>query len=202
MHPDPAFHWHDIVEMRDFVSHAGFGQLICATPTGLRVAHLPFVVSHDSDGETTLRFHIARSNIITPHLDGSSVLFVVNGSHGYISPDWYGIADQVPTWNYIAVELDGVVKALDNDSLIAQSDALSAANEAMLAPKAPWTRAKMDLRRFEAMLPAIQAYEMQVAEWRGTRKLNQNKPAAVRLAAADQVEAAGNAELANIMRKG
>jgi transcriptional regulator len=28
---------------------------------------------------------------------------IVNGVDGYISPDWYGIDGQVPTWNYVTV---------------------------------------------------------------------------------------------------
>jgi transcriptional regulator len=196
MHPDSKFHWTDDAAMRDFIFAAGFGELIIVTPDGLRAAHLPFVMA----GDNALRFHIARSNIITPHLDGAEALLIVNGPHAYISPDWYGLPDQVPTWNYIAVEVNGSMHALDEAALIAQSDALTAHNEAQLAPKAPWTRAKMDPRRFEAMLPAIQAFELRITELRGTQKLGQNKPAAARKAVADALADTGQHAVGAAMR--
>ena len=39
--------------------------------------------------------------------NGAAVRLIVEGPEGYISPDWYGVADQVPTWNYVAVHLVG-----------------------------------------------------------------------------------------------
>lgn len=103
MHPDPRFRWEDRTAMRAFVAETAFGALFAATPEGPRVVHLPAVWLD----ETTLALHVARSNRITPHLDGATALFVVQGPDAYVSPDWYGIADQVPTWNYLAVELEG-----------------------------------------------------------------------------------------------
>ena len=32
------------------------------------------------------------------------------GPDSYISPDWYGVPDQVPTWNYVAVHLRGTLE--------------------------------------------------------------------------------------------
>jgi transcriptional regulator len=196
MHPDPTYHWHDQPAMRDFIRAAGFGTLVCATPGGFRVAHLPFVMA----GDDAVHFHIARKNIITPHLDGKDAVFIINGPHGYISPDWYGIADQVPTWNYIAVELNGQCAGLDRAELMAQVDDASAHNETYLLPKPPWSRAAMDPRRYEAMLDAIQAFEFRITDWRGTRKLGQGKPIAVCHAAAAGAQAAGFGDIATAMR--
>jgi transcriptional regulator len=32
---------------------------------------------------------------------------IVSGPDGYVSPDWYEMKDQVPTWNYVTVHLKG-----------------------------------------------------------------------------------------------
>jgi transcriptional regulator len=127
-------------------------------------------------------------------------LFVVNGPDGYISPDWYGIDDQVPTWNYAAVELQGQVRKMDREELIAQADALSHFQETRLAPKPVWTRAKMGEGLFDKMLGGIFGFAMDISEWRGTLKLGQNKPEIVRLSAADGAAAAGQAAIADAMR--
>ena len=102
---------------------------------------------------------------------------MVNGPDAYVSPDWYDGPDQVPTWNYIAVELEGPVRAMSEEGLIALLDDLSAANEARLLPKKPWTRDKMDAGKFQQMLGGITGFEMEVMAWRPTIKLSQNKSA-------------------------
>ena len=196
MHPNAAFRWDDRGAMRAFAAEVGFGMLFLTTPDGPRVAHVPFVFLDDD----RLAFHLARGNAITKYLNGAEALFVVNGPDGYISPDWYGIPDQVPTWNYVALELQGVARKMDEAALIAQADALSLNQEARLAPKPVWTRAKMAAGRFEAMLGGITGFEMEVTAWRSTVKLGQNKSAEVRMAAADGAETAGNRAIAHLMR--
>lgn len=43
-------------------------------------------------------------------LDGSSLLVIFHGPHCYISPDYYGKPENVPTWNYISIHVRGDVK--------------------------------------------------------------------------------------------
>ena len=197
MHPDPAFRWEDRAAMRALVRELGFGALFAATADGPRVVHLP-VVWNDDD---TLAFHVARGNGIARHLDGATGLFVVQGPDGYVSPDWYGLGpDQVPTWNYVAVELEGRLTRLDHDGLVEQIDRASSVQEDRLAPKEPWTRAKMDPALFDRMTRGVIGYTLTVQAWRGMLKLGQNKPDAARLAAADGIEAAGRRGIAHWMR--
>lgn len=198
MHPNQAFRWEDRAGMRDLVAGVGFGSLFANTPDGPRVAHVPAVW----DGEDRLILHLARGNALTRHLDGATALFSVIGPDGYVSPDWYGLDhNQVPTWNYLAVELEGTVEMLDEAGLTAQIDALVAAHEARLAPKPAWTRDKMDAKAFAAMLRAITGFALTIQTWRGTVKLGQNKPEAARLAAAGGLVAAGRLAIAELMRQ-
>ncbi len=169
MHPSRSFRWDDREAMLAFVADRAFAHLFALTPEGPRVAHVPVLA-----GDGTLRFHLAKSNALTAHLDGATAVASVAGPDAYVSPDWYGSADQVPTWNYVTVEAEGRVRRLDEAGLVAILDDLSAVHEAKLA-KAPWTRAKMTPGRFEAMLPAIVGFEMTITALRGTRKLGQNK---------------------------
>lgn len=196
MHPNAAFRWEGRDTMRAFAAEIGFGMLFLTTPNGPRVAHVPFVFLDDD----RIAFHLARGNAITRYLDGADALFVVNGPDGYISADWYGIDDQVPTWNYVALELQGTARKMDEAALIAQADALSHNQEERLAPKPVWTRGKMADGLFDKMLKGITGFEMHVTAWRSTVKLGQNKSAELRLAAADGAEAAGNRALAHLMR--
>ena len=172
MHPNATFAWTDIAVMRAFIAARAFAHIFAQTPDGPMVAHAPVVVTPDG----VLQFHLARSNRLVAHLDGLTALISVIADDAYISPDWYTRPDQVPTWLYRGVEADGIVRRLDRDGLVAQLDALSAAMEQKLAPKPIWTRAKMTEGKFEAMLPGIVGFEMNVASLRGTFKMNQHKP--------------------------
>ncbi|HUD90536.1 FMN-binding negative transcriptional regulator [Sphingobium sp.] len=196
MHPDPKFRWQDRDTLRAFVAAQRFGMLFVQTPGRPMVAHVP-VVWLD---ETRIGFHLSRGNRLAPHVDGARALFVVNGPHGYVSPDWYGLEDQVPTWNYVAAELEGDVRALPSEALPGLIDAISLDSEARLAPKPVWTRNKMTPGLFDRMTGAIIGYQMTVSDWRGTCKLGQNKVPAARAAAADGMAAAGDEAIAALMR--
>lgn len=196
MHPDRTFRWEDPAALRAFVADSGFGMLFATTPDGPHVAHVPVIFLD----EGRIGFHLSNGNLLTRHLEGTEALFVVNGPDGYISPDWYGMADQVPTWNYVAVEMQGQVKAMGRDALTDLIDALSADRERRLAPKPVWTRDKMADGLFDRMLGAITGFEMRIEAWRGTRKLGQNKPEAARAAAADALDALGQDAIAALMR--
>jgi transcriptional regulator len=196
MHPNAAFRWEDRDALRAFVGEIGFGAVFAQTPDGPRVAHVPAIFLDDD----RLGFHIARGNGIARHLNGTDALFVAQGPDAYISPDWYGLDDQVPTWNYLAVELQGIAHRMDRDALADQIDRLSAAFEARLAPKPEWTREKMTPGLFDRMLAGIIGFTLDVTAWRGTRKLGQNKPEEARLAAADALDANGQRAVAHLMR--
>ena len=196
MHPHPAFRWTDRDAMRAMVREIGFGQLFAGTPDGPRVAQVP-VVWLDDD---TLAMHVSRGNGIARHLDGATALFTVLGPDGYISPYWYGLGPaQVPTWNYAAVELEGVARRLDRDALIDHIDTLVAEQEARI-DHAPWHRSKMAPGDFDAMLNGIVGIRLEVTAWRGTLKLGQTKSDAARLAAADGAAANGRPAIAQLMR--
>lgn len=176
MHPNRKFHLADQAQMAELVRSIGFGTVTVQTVEGLRAVHVPVLLDGDR-----LRFHVSRGNAVHAALQaGAEALFVANGPHAYVSPEWYGLEDRVPTWNYVAVELSGAVRGLSEDELVTLLDTLSAEQEARLAPKPPWTRDKMTPGRFESLCRAITGFELLVRDWRGTAKIDQDKPAEVR----------------------
>ena len=195
MHPNAAFRPRDPASLLDLIAAVSFARIFLITPAGPRVAHAPLVVTPAGN----LRFHLANGNALTPHLAGSTVLTLVEGPHSYLSANWY--PDQrgaVPTWNYIAVEAQGVVRLLDRAELAELLDALAATLEPRVGED--WSRNKMDPARFEAMLGAITGFELAAPELRGTFKLSQNQPAALAAHLADKVAATGTPAVAAAMR--
>jgi transcriptional regulator len=196
MHPNRKFHIEDRDAMAALVRRTGFGTLVVQTQEGLRAVHIPLLLQGDR-----LRFHVARGNKVHAALLGAAdAIVVVNGPDTYVSPDWYGMPGRVPTWNYVAVEMNGRPTPLCREALIRLMDDLSAEHEEKLAPKTPWTRAKMDPALFEGLLKAITGFEIEIAEWRGTAKLDQDKPEEVRARLADAIADAGWHDAAALVR--
>ena len=182
--------------MEALIDEIGFGMVFAATPDGPRVAHVPLLTT----GDGAVQFHLARGNALVRHLDGLTVLAVVNGPDGYVSPRWYEDAAQVPTWNYVAVELEGRVRRMDSDGLVAMLETLTAKHEARLAQGTPWTMAKLPQAKLAGLMAGIVGFEIEVLGWRPTFKLSQNKPADERARVAAGLEAEGSAGIAALMR--
>jgi transcriptional regulator len=195
MHPNRKFHIADRDEMAAFVRREGFGTLVVPTEAGLRAVHVPLLL----EGERLL-FHVSRGNAVHRALAaGAEALMVVNGPHAYISPDWYGLPDRVPTWNYVAVELNGPVRPLAEDALAHLLEALSAEFENRLAPKRPWTVADSSPGHVERLTKAIAGFALDIREWRGTAKVDQDKPVEVRAGIAAALREQGEDAMAAVM---
>lgn len=196
MHPSPAFAWTDEAEMLAFIADIAWARVFAATPAGLRVAHVPVAVTADG----ALRFHLAKANAMTPHLAGTRALTVVEGPSAYLSGNWYATGSgAAPTWNYVAVEVEGAVTALDREGTAANLEGLARILEPRVSED--WTPARLEPRRYEAMLSAIAGFELTVSVMRGTRKLSQNKPVAELATVLGRLEANGDLATANAMRQ-
>jgi transcriptional regulator len=188
MHPNPVYRKTPEETNIAFARELSFGVLAVNAQHGPLLSHIPFQLSADG---TYLEAHLVRSNPIVRLLKSPvEGVISVSGGDGYISPDWYGIENQVPTWNYVAVHLRGVLELLSDDALRGVLDRLSAQMEALLAPKTPWTIKKMDSEIFAKMSRQIVPIVMKVNDIQGTWKLSQNKLDSARIGAAQGVEQA------------
>jgi len=190
MHPNPAFSWMDRAEMLDFVGEQAFAHIFTWTGAGQFVVHAPVIVRQGN-----ILFHVARRNRIADQLEGRPVLISVLGRHAYHSANWYASEDQVSTWHYEAVEVEGVARRVSDEELVALIDQLSDTMERRYSPEQPWTRAKMTPGKFDAMLKAIVGFEVRPTEIRGTRKFNQSKTGADLAATIAGQRAAGREDI-------
>lgn len=189
MHPNPVYRGVTRDENITFARDQGFGMLAVSGLDAPLISHIPFLLSEDG---AWAEFHLVRSNPIARALKiPLRARLAVLGPHSYISPDWYGIEDQVPTWNYLAVHLIGEVELRPVEELRNLLDRQSAFYEQRLLPKAPWTTEKMTPEALDRMMRQIMPARMRIDQIDGTWKLNQNKPDDVRLRAADHVAGYG-----------
>jgi len=170
MHPNRAFEWADTRQMLGFVADKAFAHIFTAAEDGLFVVHAPVIVK---DGR--IWFHVSKRNRIAGRVAGHRVLISVSGREGYHSANWYASENQVSTWHYEAVEIEGPARTLSDEELVQLLDLLSDTMEGRHSPEQPWTREKMGPGKFEAMTRAIVGFEVDPAAIRGTRKFNQDK---------------------------
>jgi len=196
MHPNKAFEWTSPEEMLEFVSREAFAHIFTASEAGPFVVHAPILVK---DGKVW--FHVSRRNRIADHLANRRVLISVASRDGYHSANWYASANQVSTWHYEAVEIEGDARTLSDDELVQLLDALSDTMEGRYSPDKPWTRAKMDPGRFEAMKKAIVGFEVIPDAIRGTRKFNQHKAGADLEASIEGQLGVGREDIVTAMRE-
>ena len=204
MHPNKAYRGPSADENLSFARNRGFGTLCLNHDDGPLLSHVPFVLSDDGHFAEA---HLVRSNPILKLLDAPKpAVIAVSGGDSYLSPDWYGLDDQVPTWNYIAVHLRGTLRQLPADDLKGILERLSGQFEEKLAPKKPWTLDKVTAETYRKLSLQIVPIRLDITDVQGTWKLAQPKPADAIARAADGIEAAGlglNVQtIADLMRQG
>lgn len=195
MHPNPLFRTDGRALMESLVDEIGFGMVFAQTPDGPRVAHTPLL----STGDGAVQFHLARGNALTRHLDGSPALIVVNGPDAYVSPRWYDNRDTVPTWDYVALELEGRVRRMADEGLEAFLHAAIRKHEGRLEGT-PWRAEESSQKVWSGLFRGITGFELEVQAWRPTLKLSQKKTPAERESIAAGLDRAGHAALAHLIR--
>jgi len=127
--------------------------------------------------------HMARANPQWRHIasECSRALAIVSAPQAYVSPSWYASKAEhgrvVPTWNYSAVHLTGVVSVHDDHEWVrGMVTALSEAHESRRP--APWTIDDAPAAFIEGQLRAIVGIELTLESVTGKAKLSQNRSGA------------------------
>lgn len=195
MHPNPLYRSDDRELCHRLIDEIGFGMVFATTPEGPRVAHTPLLLAEGG----AVQFHLARNNALARHLDGATALIVVNGPDAYVSPRWYANRDTVPTWDYVALELEGRVRCMDDAGLEAFLHAAILKHEGRLEG-APWLAEESSEKVWSGLFRGIMGFELEVLAIRPTLKLSQNKSAEERARIAQGLEGAGRSAIAPLVR--
>jgi transcriptional regulator len=196
MHPNPSYRSGDRALQETLIDQVGFGMIFAQTPDGPRVAHTPLL----STGDGAVQFHLARGNALTKHLADSNALVLVNGPDAYASARWHEDRDTVPTWNFVALELEGTVRQMTSDGLVAMLHGISERHEARTVGGAPWSMDELTDNKKHRLLKGIVGFEMEIRAWRDTIKLSQDNSDADRETIANGLEQNGSIGIAELMR--
>ncbi len=164
----------DRQQLRDFIKGNGFGILFSGNGPEPVASHLPFILDESAGEQGTLLSHMAGANRQWRHADGQQVLTVFQGPHTYVSPTWYQDPETVPTWNYVAVHVYGILKVVqDQERLQSILARITDYYEASLPQ--PW-QAEFTSEYAQQMVKRIVVFEIEIDKMQGKWKLNQNHP--------------------------
>lgn len=163
----------------DLVDATGFCLLITSGEGTPALSHLPMIADRD---RRVLRGHLARANPHAALLDRRRHHAVFTGSNAYVSPNWYVDKTRVPTWNYLAVEIEGEGRVIDApqdvDAFLAALAAHFERRRHDLASDSEWTMDKLPPQKLERLRRGIVFFEMQIERISAKAKLSQSDDAA------------------------
>ena len=175
MYRPPAFVVDDIPVLHDVIRSRIFVTLAAAVDGAVQFAYAPGIVDPDNGSRGGIRYHLAAANPLAKLADGARVSMSLIAADAYVSPDWYRTTVTVPTWNYIAVEGEGMARRTSREELRQLVVDLSAQEEEKLHPKEPWLIGKVPAARIEALLNGIAGFTLSFARLQGKFKLSQDK---------------------------
>lgn len=152
----------------------GGGAMLFATST-------PLIFETDADDEDRLVGHIALRNAQAAQLTiVQPALAIYNGPNAYISPRWYVDKPQVPTWNYLAVQIRGELEPLlEPEATLAVLRRTITLMERGTENR--WRLEDAPPGDTERLLPRIRAFRIRIGSIQAAAKLSQGHPAADRL---------------------
>jgi transcriptional regulator len=205
MYTPPHFALTQPDQLHRIIQAHPLGVLVTSGPAGLDADHIPFDFDPAIGPLGKLSAHVARANSLWQRCPtGTEVMVIFRGAESYVSPNWYPSKHeahrQVPTWNYEVVHAHGRITVLDDERFVRGLVARLTKHHEAAEPK-PWKMGDSAPAFINEMLAKIVGIEIELTSITGKSKLSQNKEARDRLSAGDKLDARGQAELAQAMRK-
>jgi transcriptional regulator len=162
----------DPARLAALIERHGFGVLFSQHDGHPFATHLPLLYEREPGPHGTLLGHMARANPQWRTAAGQRVLAVFSGPHAYVSPAWYEARDVVPTWNYVAVHVEGVLETIDDESGTVE---LLTRMVRQYEGDEGWSFAADD-RYVGQLTKQIVAFRIPIDRIEGKWKLSQNQP--------------------------
>lgn len=178
MYIPTKFQQEDTNDLKSMMAKYPFATLISHSDSGIEVEHIPLFLD-EANEKHVLQGHIAKTNPLWKNVkDKSEILIIFNGPNCYISPNYYPSKQEngkaVPTWNYTAVHVKGVVSYIHDDKWkLAMLNNLTDLHEAKQA--VPWSIKDAPQEYIFKMLSAIVGLEIDILSITGKWKVSQNQ---------------------------
>ena len=168
MYQPKSFIESDQNKLYSLIENYPFATLIAKKDAEIEISHLPLLLNRDNG---QLLGHIAKANPFLEYIFAEQQVTVIfHGPHGYISPSWYhNPTDNVPTWNYAVVHIEGKLVAATEAELVLLLDQLYSQHDENNTP-INWQNPKIS-----AKLNGIAGFKIKIEKITGKYKLSQNR---------------------------
>lgn len=155
-----------------FMREYNFATLVTAENDFPTATHLPFIIEKRGE-KIILLAHLAKANLHWKQFD-KEILVIFHEPHAYVSPLLYGEKNNVPTWNYVAVHAYGKAELFETaeDNLAFLAKMVEAFDPNYF--QSDWQEISDDYKI--KLAAGVVAFEIEVTDLQGKKKLNQNKP--------------------------
>lgn len=205
MYTPTAFREARLPELHAAIESIAFASLISTTADGLQVSHIPLLLAPKEGPYGTLYGHVARANAHAA-CNGTPSLAIFMGPHAYISAGWYPGKQthgrEVPTWNYVAVHVHGVLTTFDDPAALRELLGKLTDRHERAMPT-PWRLDDTPGDFIDRNLKAITGLRLPIDRLEGKWKLSQNRTDADRagvLAGLDQQDDEASRQMASAIR--
>lgn len=201
MRHTPHFLLEDVVEVKRLIAENPWATIVSHTGAGLVASHYPVILEETPDDVISLVSHVGRPDEQSHELGQHEVLVIVQGPHGYISPNWYPAEQIVPTWNHVTAHLWGTPEILsDDENFRVLSELVDHFEQSMPTP----VSLQLDEAGSRGVAKGTVGLRLRVTRFDARLKLSQNKAPEVVDRIVDALEHGsdyGNPALAAEMRR-
>lgn len=176
MYTPGLYQFQDQQEMLQFMKHYSFATIITVKDNVPIATHLPFSIDQVAD-QIILSSHFGAANEQAKYIEENTSLVIFSEPHAYISPSHYDKHESVPTWDYIAVHAYGKCRVITDEAI-----------KIKMLEQMIHTYEKEYMQQWDTlsdkfktgMMKGIVAFELEVTDLQGSKKLSQNKTVAER----------------------
>ncbi|MGV3712933.1 FMN-binding negative transcriptional regulator [Pseudolysinimonas sp.] len=201
MRHTPTYLLEDPAEVKRVIRANPWMTYVSPTASGLVSSHYATLLEETDDDSIVLVSHFGRPDEVAHELGQHEVLVIVQGPHGYISPNWYAEGDFIPTWNHVTAHLYGTPEILsDDENFRILGDLVDHFEKRMPTP----VSLDIDEQKARRIARGTVGLRIRVTRFDARAKLSQNKAPEVREAIMAALEGDGpyaSPDLAAEMRR-
>lgn len=159
-------------EILRFIEENSFAILVNQSNSKINATHIPLFIEKSDENQLILSGHISKLNPQSKNFaENGTVLAIFSGAHSYISSSWYDY-EEVPTWNYLAVHVEGKIEILNEEQKLLHLENL--VNKYEKNSEKPISTKSLS-KETMSQANGILAFNIIVTKIEAVKKLSQNK---------------------------
>lgn len=200
MYTPNHFQFKDNADEIAFMKQYSFATIITVKDNLPIATQLPFTIDNSSD-KLILSSHFALANEQSRYIEANTSLVIFTEPHAYISPIHYDKRESVPTWDYIAVHAYGKAKVI-----VEEAAKIKALEQMIKFYEKDYLHQWDSLpdKFKKGMMRGIVAFELEITDLQGQKKLSQNKTEVERKRIVEHLDKSKNTaekEIADYIKK-